>query len=72
MVGPKVLKDSRAPTIDDVFRRRSYLASGFANKAILMDNTFAESLSSRECSNMFNIFFRCELAGKLRSSATCP
>ena len=53
------LKDSRAPTIDDVFRRRSYLDSGFANKAILTDNTFPESLSSRESSNMFNVFFRC-------------
>ena len=65
------LKDSRAPTIDDVFRRRSYLASGFANKAILMDNTFPESVSSCESSNMVNVLFRCEGAETLRSLATC-
>ena len=65
------VNDSRAPTIDDVFRRCSYLASGFANKAILMDNTFPESLSSCESSNMFNVFFRCEVAEKWWSLATC-
>ena len=65
-------KDSRAPTIDDVFRRHSYLvASGFANNATLTDNTYPESLSSRGSSSMFNIFFRCELAEKWWSLATC-
>ena len=52
-----LVKDSRAPTIDYVFRRRFYLASDFVNKAILTDNIFPESLSSCESSNMYNVIF---------------
>jgi hypothetical protein len=66
----KLFKDSRAPTIDDVFLRCSYFASGFTDKAILMVNTFPESLSSCETSNMFNVFFQCEFAEKWRSLST--